>query len=346
MATSDCNIFDSAIKQEKPPKNAPPTEEDSDTEEDEEDEDDDEDESEEEEDDEESEEDEDEDEEEEKKEEESKPAEPSKPAESIPPPTVVKVHRWARPEDGQWSLRGFLTFKVVANPESPAIPCTLGVIWGKDAFVPSPMKSISPPLCKGFLGLGRNLQDNIRRFKTVGNYGTFVDKFLMGNSVSTGLENNDVKHFNALDSIDVSWTLKTIAFASKEGMLTGLKVWYTNGREFTHGTFEREVWRCDVGTDLVVARLTAGRKSESAKPHVDTVEFIRSDSRGGQSAWPLSVSTLRYLGEGTVRVSEGVHEVVEQAPKMGDTSTWTIRGFYGETNDGIISRLGVIWGRG
>lgn len=329
MATSECNIFDSAVKQERPPQNAAPTEEDSEDSEDDEDDDEVEDKN-----------------QKEKKKEESAPAEAPKPSQPSPPPAVVKVHRWARPEDGQWSLRGFLTFKVAANPDSPEIPCTLGVVWGKDAFVPLPMTPISPPLCKGFLGLGRNLQDNIRRFKTVGNYGAFVDKFLMGNSVSTGLENEDVKHFNALDSIDVSWTLKTIAFASQDGMLTGLKVWYTNGREFTHGTFEREVWRCHVETDLIVARLTAGRKPGSTKGFVDTLEFIRSDKRGGQSAWPLSVSTLRYLGEGAVRVSEGLHEVIEQAPKMGATSTWTIRGFYGETNDGIISRLGVIWGRG
>lgn len=95
-------------------------------------------------------------------------------------------------------------------------------------------------------------------------------------------------------------------------------------------------------------KIRAGRVEEKPDEpaYVDTIEFIRADGDGCQSAWPLNMSTLRSLGEGDKRVSKDIGEVVEQAPTMGDNSKWTIRGFYGENSDGIITRLGVIWGRG
>ncbi|KAK3361312.1 hypothetical protein B0T24DRAFT_725050 [Lasiosphaeria ovina] len=131
--------------------------------------------------------------------------------------------------------------------------------------------------------------------------------------------------FNALDWIDVGWSMHSIGFASAGGMLTGLRVLYANGREVTHGTYDNEVWRCDVRSDLV---------------------FIRADSDGSPSPWPLQVSTLRYLGEGADRVPHDVAEAVERGPRFGGNARWAIRGFYGEHGNGIISRLGVVWGSG
>ncbi|KAH7142929.1 hypothetical protein B0J13DRAFT_596179 [Dactylonectria estremocensis] len=265
--------------------------------------------------------------------------------------TITGTCTWVCPEDGRWSLRGFFSFKAASEPDAAEVPCMLGVVWGKDVFVPLPNATISPPLCKNFLGLGHDLQGNILRFKKLPNYSTFNDKFLMGESVTTGANNYDTaKAFNALNSIDVNWKIAKIAFASKNSRLTGLLVTYTNGETAKHGDFDKnEVWSCEVHSDLVVAKITAGRVA--GKPqgpaYVDTVEFIRADDNGRQSAWPLNVSTLRYLGEGTTRVSgEGLSQVVEQAPRMGDNSKWTIRGFYGEHDDVSITRLGVIWGRG
>lgn len=318
MATSDCRIFDSSVKQEKiegPKPKETKTDEKAD----------------------------------------AAPAPTSEPEAKKPeettskPPTITKTHRWSRPEGRhQWSLRGFFSFSVATPLDSPPLLCTLGVVWGKDAFVPLPMATVSPPICRGgFLSWGRNLQDNVRRFKTLDGYSTFVDKFVMGRAVATGAADNDaVTPFNSLDVIDVDWTLRSLAFASQDGKLTGLKVEYANGQIVEHGIFERQVWNCDVKSELVVARLTAGKKAGDPKGFIDTIEFIRANEDGEKSVWPLAVSTLRYLGEGKDRATEDMTEVVEQAPKTGGHSKWTIRGFYGETSEGIITRLGVIWGRG
>ncbi|KAM0202731.1 hypothetical protein ACHAQI_010674 [Fusarium lateritium] len=155
-------------------------------------------------------------------------------------------------------------------------------------------------------------------------------------------------HFPALDTIDLNWTISTIAFASTGAKLTGLKVTYTNGREGVHGNFGREVWKCEVKSALIVAKLTTGRIAQGGQGFVDTVEFILADdasNTGQQAAWPLDVATLRYLGEGDSRPTVDVAQVVERAPRLGANAKWTIRGFYGETKDGLISRIGVVWGR-
>lgn len=145
---------------------------------------------------------------------------------------ITKTHLWPRAEGrNQWSFRGFFSFSVASPLTSPPLLCTLSVVWGKDAFVPLPMATISPPICRsGFLSWGRNLQDNVRCFKTLDGYSTFVDKFVMGRAVATGAANNDgVKPFNSLDVIDVSWILRSLAFASQAGKSTGLKVEDANG---------------------------------------------------------------------------------------------------------------------
>ncbi|KAI1841060.1 hypothetical protein JX265_011687 [Neoarthrinium moseri] len=107
-------------------------------------------------------------------------------------------------------------------------------------------------------------------------------------------------------------------------MLKGLCVWYTNGRSFNYGNFEKESWSCKVKSDLVVAKLTAGRVQSSESSYIDTAEFIRSDMDGHQSAWPLNVSTLRYLGDGPNRVTQNKTEIVEQAPNQQRVATWSI----------------------
>lgn len=247
----------------------------------------------------------------------------------------LKTITWLKPDDPRYSLRGF--FGLTRN----SLICALGVVWGKDSFVPVPTARIQPSLCKGFLNLSQDLQNNIR------GHLSFAGKFLMGTSVSTNYTGTTAKYFNALDVIDVHWQLKAIGFASEGGKLRGLKVWYANGREVVHGhyTEETKTWTCDVGLGLSIAKITAGRKQDEENPaYVDTVEFVRRKSEGELPAWPLEVSTLRFLGEADVRVSKDVSEVVETAPKIGNAE-WSVRGFYGEHGDGLITRLGVIWGK-
>lgn len=77
-------------------------------------------------------------------------AKAKKPEETIskpsnPPPMITKTHLWPRAEGrNQWSFRGFFNFSVAFPLTSPPLLCTLGVVWGKDAFVPLPMPLSRP----------------------------------------------------------------------------------------------------------------------------------------------------------------------------------------------------------
>lgn len=269
------------------------------------------------------------------------------------PPKEIKTYTWVRPEDGQWSLRGFFGFTYKTRLIS------LGIVWGKDSFVPIPAARISTPLSKNFLGLCPELQNSIKAIKLLKNAHIISDNSFMGTSVATtkaiesvttdamDAKKDDLKHFNALDEIDINWKIKALAFASKNNKLTGIKVFYQNGQEVACGPYAvaDEKWRCDVRSDLVMAKITAGAMDDTAPTYVDTLEFVRADAEGQLPTWPLDLSTLRYLGEGDARVSKQVSEVIEQAPKIGN-SRWSARGFYGEHNGEYITRLGVVWGRG
>lgn len=264
--------------------------------------------------------------------------EQTKPAEV---PKETRSYTWSKPDENQWSVRGFFGF--VNKDEGPIY--SIGIVWGKDHFVPVPSARICSPLCKNFLGLSPALQGNITRFQTLPVYHLLSEKFLMGNSVSTKAKGS-LSYFNALDTIDLVWKMKTIVFASKDRKLCGIRVIYHNGEEVTHGTYsaETETWRCEVRSELVIAKMTAGKAEDGGPAYIDTVEFVRADAEQQLPAWPLHLSTLRYLGEGDVRVSKDVEELVELAPKVGNAK-WSVRGFYGEVNEGFITRLGMVWGR-
>jgi hypothetical protein len=294
---------------------------------------------------------------------------PTTPALAAPAPTPAKVetpieiktHTWVRPEDGQWSFRGFFGF----IHEKRLI--SLGIVWGKDNFVPIPAARISTPLCKNFLGLCPALKESIKRIKLLKNARLISDNNFMGTSVVTtkatktvaedateasvvganSTQETDLQHFNALDKIDINWKIKAFTFASKNDKLTGIKILYYNGQEVIQGPYADadEKWRCEVGSDIVIAKITAGAMEDSSPAYLDTLEFVRADSEGQLPTWPLDFSTLRYLGESPKRVSYQISEVIEQAPKIGN-SNWSARGFYGEHNGEYITRMGVVWGRG
>ncbi|KAK4169843.1 hypothetical protein QBC43DRAFT_283408 [Cladorrhinum sp. PSN259] len=278
--------------------------------------------------------------------------------------TLTKTSTFLPPQGGTYSLRGLFTFSANADPATnpSGIPCSLGVIFSKDTFVPLPSQPISQPIIKSFLSLSPPLRKNVSQFKSQKSFSTFTGKLLLGLTAAAAAQKepvdagggDNVSVFNALDKIDVDWTIKSIAFASKEGKLTGLKVLYQNGRELVHGSFERAVWTCEIRSDIVVVKIIAGRAVSGGKGYVDTVEMVRADEvvggtgrKGelGLAEWPLDVATARYLGEGESRVKEDLGVVVERAPNLGGNAKWSVRGFYGECQDGVISRLGVVWGR-
>ncbi|KAH6697368.1 hypothetical protein F5X68DRAFT_238766 [Plectosphaerella plurivora] len=263
------------------------------------------------------------------------------PAISVESPRVFtdpKTSTWSRPDhDNPWSLRGFIT--VVSNDNTLQ---TLGIIWGKEPFAPMPVVRASPPLCKDFLALSHALRENIDDNSQPGVNGSFPGRLLMGHSVSTGAARDSKpgesklggpKPFNALDDIDFP---SLIGFAAVEGQLTGIKVSYFTGEELTHGTYKEgpEVWECLV------------RRVKDAKGgHVSAIEFIRAEKGGQLPQWSLDVATLRYVPEQSKGGFVDRGSIVELAPVVGNAN-WSVRGFYGEVTDGVISRLGVIWGRG
>ena len=268
------------------------------------------------------------------------------------PPPTIKTTTWTKPEDPRYSLRGFLSFIHNGNI------ITVGAIWGKDGFVPVPPARLQPTLCKDFLGLSKDLQKNIE-----GHLSAFAGKFFMGASLSTTSDGDHdpviggggvfaaepaTKHFNALDGIDVNWRIITIGFACDgQGSLSGLRVLYHNGTELHHGSWSKETekWPVEVRSELAVVKMTAGKLEARGRAYVDTVEFVRGAGKEqGVPVWPLEVLTLRFLGGGETRVSVDVRQMVEPAPKIGN-AVWDVRGFFGEERDGLISRLGVIWGK-
>ncbi|KAK3389204.1 hypothetical protein B0H63DRAFT_536977 [Podospora didyma] len=274
---------------------------------------------------------------------------------SPPPPEPRKLigfrtHTFSRPShDTQWSLRGLVSITFHGTLT------TLGLVWGKDAFVPVPSARVLPPLSKDFLALSPAMQKNIRDWSLPRPNG-FPGRFLLGHSASTspagGAGAGEPQAFNALDKIDFSWRIKSVGFAAAAGAggkLAGIKVVYFSGKELVHGTYraETEVWSCAVKSDLLVAKITTGTADGDAVGHISSVEFVRADERGLLPTWPLDISTLRYVGgePGTAGLLKDRTEVVELAPTAAGVN-WSVRGFYGEVTDGLISRLGVVWGRG
>lgn len=294
-----------------------------------------------------------------------------------PPPSPPKklsnlqTYTYSVPDlDWQWSFRGLFSVTHANTLTS------FGIVWGKDQFVPVPTARISPPLCADFLALSPDLRKSIAS-RSIPGPKAFPGKFIMGHSVTTAVGSPDMSigksveaqsrkstYFNALDTIDFNWRIKTLAFHAKDGRLLGIKTEYFNGVKLSHGICDEQTcfWTCDVKSDLVTCKLTAWpdvpppspststSESVSSLGRIASVEFIRANAGGRLPEWLLDVSTLRYIGteeegKGEKAGVDGVKQVVEKAPKMGGAN-WCVRGFYGEVAAGRITRLGVVWGRG
>ena len=223
---------------------------------------------------------------------------------------------------------------------------SLGVVWGKDTFIPVPPETMAYPLAKSFMSLNTQLQKKIQTISKTSK-GDFKSNFYLGSTVTANIAGTP-KVFNALDMIDVTWKIRKISFSARGDQLSGLTTTYQNGKELPLGIFgegTRVVWETEVDSDLHIAKITAGKTASSPSAHIDTVEFIKAGYDGQLPTWPLDISTLRYLGVGETRVSSDLRELVEAAPKIG-RKQWSVRGIYGETNEAIITRLGIVWGRG
>ncbi|CAM1503263.1 Fc.00g080390.m01.CDS01 [Cosmosporella sp. VM-42] len=247
-----------------------------------------------------------------------------------------KTHSFSMTDYRQWSFRGFFGFTFDDGFED------LGIVWGKD-IATAETRTVQMPPARNLLGMGLSLQ---QKTKAAMSESKPTEHFYMGDCISTGSPSSSATSFSALDTIDGSSKIRKIAFSVSTGRLSGLKVEYSDNTQVTHGAYSEasEPWNCDVKAPIVAAKLTVGKTLSTPAPFVDSVELVCGDANGELPLWPLDVSTIRYLGDHRPEDQlEVVSKLTEQAPKLG-RANWTLRGFYGEESQGLITRLGLIWG--
>lgn len=263
---------------------------------------------------------------------------PSKP-ETDPPTTFL------RPDFGMWSLRGFFGYVRGATINTRFL--SLGVVEGRDQFVPRPASKEFLPLCRAYSTLEdkeKALLDDLfkNRMKT------FPGKLIMGELLTTGGKPAaGTTYFNHMDKLEIGWAIDYIRFcATTDGKLKGLEVRWTNGQKDLQGTIDNNnatPWDCKVAPYLLLnAKITTTTVNTAQR--IQTVEFVRSDDVDGSlPSWLLDVNTLRYLGDAGPHRTEGC---IIEAPPNHDAAVWSIRGFAGRVvNGGEIAALALIWGR-
>ncbi|KAJ5547188.1 hypothetical protein N7494_004773 [Penicillium frequentans] len=258
--------------------------------------------------------------------------------------------RYVRYDDQPWTLRGFFGYAHKNRLIS------LGVVWGKDSFVPVPNSLLEQPMCRNLLGMSEAMQKDV--------LGHMVrlrnrSKFIMSDFVSTGISSDKTVIFNALSDVESTWTIAKLGFATAssgqgKGRLSGLKVFYTNGKTLSYGAYpqkdEEAAWVCDVNSPIVTAKLvttkpTGDNQDIPQTSFINSVEFIlAADNLGQLPGWPLDVGTVRFLSDAEEQNASDLPALVESAPKPG-RNIWSMKGFYGEHNDGLITQLGIVWGR-
>jgi hypothetical protein len=236
----------------------------------------------------------------------------------------------------QWSFRGFFGFTFTDGFED------LGIVWGKDTPTAA-TSTIQLPPARNLLKMSPSLQEKAKKSMSVTKP---TEHFYMGDCVSIGSSSTSPKTFSAVDGIAGTSRISKIGFCVSASRLCGLRVEYDDGKNVEHGAYskDKDPWICEVKSPIVAAKLTVGKTSNHTEPFVDTVELVCGEEDGSLPLWPLDVLTIRYLGDHTEADQlEVVSTVKEQAPKLG-RANWTLRGFYGEESEGLITRLGLIWG--
>lgn len=262
---------------------------------------------------------------------------------------------WNRPNlDERWSVRGFFGFEV----EKTGPVSGLGVIFGKDSFVPVPVARLRLPM-PGFwwFTAAKEYRDNIRT--TNDKHPEFAGNFIIGNVSDLPETKTGEKEFSALSatSLALDWKIKTIKFSVKNEVLSALRVIYTNGQVLDHPPSKYDEankdpnnWECTLESDIIACKFRAGKKKNTAdaKWRIQTIELILGTDNGRIPDWPLNLSTARFLGAGDEKSVDYRDMFTESAPRL-DKARWSVRGFFGRYVDAgaatEITRLGVIWGR-
>lgn len=248
-----------------------------------------------------------------------------------------KTYSFSMADHCQWTFRGFFGFTFNNCFED------LGIVWGKDMHTAA-SSTVQEPAAKNLLGMGSSLQEKTRKAMSETKPS---EHFYLGDCVSTGASSSSASTFSALDTIAGSSRICKLSFSVSAGRLSGLKVGYSDDKQLIHGAYtqDQEVWSCEVKAPIVAAKLTVGKTISAPEPFVDAVELVCGDENGELPLWPLDVSTIRYLGDHTEADKlDVVSKLTEQAPRLA-RANWTLRGFYGEESNGILIRLGLIWGR-
>jgi hypothetical protein len=247
-----------------------------------------------------------------------------------------QTHSFSMADHRQWSFRGFFGFTFTDGFED------LGVIWGKDVQTAATSTVQMPPV-KNLLGMSSGLQAKAKKAMSETKP---TEHFYLGDCITTGSTSSPSNTFSALDDIVGSSKITKMAFSVSRGGLAGLRIDYGDNRYLEHGAYskDKETWSCEVKAPIIAAKLTVGKTISTPEPFVDTVELVCGEENGDLPLWPLDVSTIRYLGDHAESEKlEVVSKLTEQAPKLG-YANWTLRGFYGEESQGLITRLGLIWG--
>jgi hypothetical protein len=247
-----------------------------------------------------------------------------------------KKHSFAMADYSQWSFRGFFGFTFADGFED------LGVIWGKD-ISPEQTNAVPRAPTNNLLNMGPSLQEKTKKIMAETKP---TESFYLGDCVSTGTTSSTVTTFSSLDKISAASKINKISFCRSSGILSGLKVDYTDGKNATLGAYDEklEPWSCEVKAPIIAAKLSVSKTISKPNPFLDTVELVCGEANGGLPIWPLDVVTIRCLGDHSVEDQmEVVSVLAEQAPKLG-RANWTLRGFYGEQSGGVITRLGLVWG--
>jgi hypothetical protein len=255
---------------------------------------------------------------------------------------------WQKPDDGPWSLRGFFGYQ---NKTTKTIKL-LGVVFGKDGFVPVPEEPLTPALCRRYFELDDAMRQQVE--STWIKHRKYPGKFLYGRFLRLTSDANVKKPLAIFDDLgsglDLGWKLSKLGFANNAGILAGIRMVWSSGRDYSRGNYdtapEAGKWFVNVDTDLVAAKMTTGQTSTTDPGRIQSVEFIRAGTDHALPSWLLDLSTLRYLGDGDPSKLTNPTQLIDTAP-VADGPKWSVRGFYGWTDaDKNIVGLGAIWGCG
>ncbi|CAO2650018.1 Nn.00g013100.m01.CDS01 [Neocucurbitaria sp. VM-36] len=225
-----------------------------------------------------------------------------------------------------WDLRGFYgSYHPTSGLQM------LGVIWSNEK--PGDL-SLNPGFSlyqeKAANIAVEKLRDATLKHSTKG--ADFRLSVLAGDSSSVMRQSSQV--FNALDSIDKTWKIQSLTayFASStNGILNGLQVDYSNGKQLKHGKCEgaeTEKWTTSGSRVQEISMLAASQQPSMCMGF--TLSVVKDNV----------LDLVKVYKKSTEAVS-----VLTSTPKRTSSEQWSLVGFVGTAGTDGIERLAVVWGK-